>query len=114
MRALGYLALGCLAAPLALAACGPARRGTPFGPPLQLTAQETVGQRLFMQHCNQCHPGGAAGLGPALNNKPLPGFAMRLQIRKGVGAMPGFSEELLSNAQVEAIVAYLDKLQRSP
>lgn len=108
-------ALGCTAALLALAAlaaCGPARRGVPFGPPHQLTEQEQQGMQLFMAQCHHCHPGGAAGLGPAINNKPLPGAAMHLQIRKGVGTMPAFPEALLSNAQVDAIVAYLNKLQQ--
>lgn len=105
----------CIAALLALTAwqgCGPARRGVPFSPPLQLTEQEERGQRLFMEHCNQCHPGGAAGLGPAINNKPLPGAAMHLQIRKGMGTMPAFPESILSNGQTDAIVAYLNKLQQ--
>lgn len=96
----------------AVAACGPARRGVPFGPPLQLTEQERQGEQLFMAQCHHCHPGGAAGLGPAINNKPLPGAAMHLQIRKGVGTMPAFPETMLSNAQVDAIVAYLNKLQQ--
>ncbi len=96
----------------AMAACGPARRGVPFGPPLQLTEQERQGEQLFMAQCHHCHPGGAAGLGPAINNKPLPGAAMHLQIRKGVGTMPAFPETMLSNAQVDAIVAYLNKLQQ--
>lgn len=107
----------CITALLALTAlhgCGPARRGVPFGPPLQLTEQEERGQRLFMEHCNQCHPGGAAGLGPAINNKPLPGAAMHLQIRKGVGTMPAFPDSMLSDEQVGAIVAYLNKLQQEP
>jgi mono/diheme cytochrome c family protein len=98
----------------AVAACGPARRGVPFTPPLQLTEQEQQGQQLFMAECHHCHPGGAAGLGPAINNKPLPGAAMHLQIRKGMGTMPAFSEQHLSNAQVDAIVAYLNKLQQEP
>jgi mono/diheme cytochrome c family protein len=109
--------LACITGLLALAAaisCGPARRGVPFGPPLQLTQLEEQGQRLFMEHCNQCHPQGAAGLGPAINNKPLPGAAMSIQIRKGVGTMPEFPEAVLSNAQVDAIVAYLNKLQQEP
>jgi mono/diheme cytochrome c family protein len=109
--------MACITVLLALTAgygCGPARRGVPFGPPLQLTEQEERGQRLFMEHCHQCHPGGAAGLGPAINNKPLPGAAMHLQIRKGVGTMPAFPGSILSNEQVDAIVAYLNKLQQEP
>jgi mono/diheme cytochrome c family protein len=97
-----------------LAACGPARRGVPFTAPVHLTGQEQQGQQLFMVQCHHCHPGGAAGLGPAINNKPLPGAAMHLQIRKGMGTMPAFSEALLSNAEVDAIVAYLNKLQQEP
>ncbi|WP_426750332.1 c-type cytochrome [Myxococcus sp. Y35] len=92
-------------------ACGPARRGPPFGAPRQFTEQEQEGRVLFMRHCNQCHPGGAAGLGPAINNKPLPSVAMRTQIRQGVGAMPAFTDEMLDDAQVDAIVAFLNELQ---
>lgn len=103
--------LAVLGVTLALAACGPARRGQPFGAPLQLTERQQEGQVLFMRNCNMCHPGGAAGLGPAINNKPLPSVAMRTQIRHGVGAMPAFTDEMLSDVQVDAIVDYLNKLQ---
>ncbi|WP_164017668.1 c-type cytochrome [Pyxidicoccus trucidator] len=96
---------------LALAACGPARRGPAFGAPRQFTEQEQEGRVLFMRHCNQCHPGGAGGLGPSINNKPLPALAMRTQIRQGVGAMPAFTDEMLNDTQVDAIVAYLNELQ---
>lgn len=108
MRGLG----GVILLGTVLVACGPARRGAPFGPPLQLTAREQEGEKLFMHHCNQCHPGGAAGLGPAINNKPLPSFAMRTQIRLGAGAMPAFKEDVLTDAEVDAIVAYCNKLQQ--
>ena len=60
-----------------------------------------------MTSCHQCHPGGKAGLGPAINNKPLPGFMIKLQSRAGVGAMPGFSSSELSDEELNAIVAYL-------
>ncbi len=106
---------GCVAVLAAVAVgagCGPARRDGPFGGPVQFTAKELDGQKLFMRECNQCHPAGAAGLGPAINNKPLPAVAMRTQIRLGAGAMPAFKDDTLSDAEVEAIVAYLDKLQR--
>ena len=104
-----------LAAVVALAAgCGPARRGVPFGPPLQLTERQKQGQVLFMRECNGCHPGGAGGLGPGIANKPLPGFAMRTQIRAGVGAMPAFTDKMLSDAEVDAIVDYLNALQETP
>jgi mono/diheme cytochrome c family protein len=94
-----------------VAACGPSRRGPAFGTPRQFNAQQQEGRVLFMRNCNMCHPGGAGGLGPSINNKPLPSVAMRTQIRRGVGAMPAFTDEMLSDAQVDAIVAFLNELQ---
>ena len=84
-----------------LAACGSARRGAPL-----------IGERVFDRHCSQCHPGGESGLGPALNNKPLPRFAMKIQIRNGVGAMPRFSSSEISDDQVSAVTAYLVWLRK--
>jgi mono/diheme cytochrome c family protein len=107
--------VGLLALTTALAlGCGPARRGVPFGPPLRLTERQQQGQVLFMRECNGCHPGGAGGLGPGIANKPLPGLAMRTQIREGVGAMPAFTKQMLSDADVDAIVDYLNALQKAP
>lgn len=101
-----------IAAALATVAvgCGHARSGDPFRE-LDLDAQEQVGEVLYMRNCNGCHPGGAGGLGPGLADKPLPGLALKLQIRKGFGAMPGFSEKMLTDEEVDAIVAYVNKLQ---
>ena len=107
--------VGLLALATVLATgCGPARRGVPYGPPLQLTERQQRGQVLFMRECNGCHPGAAGGLGPGIANKPLPGFAMRTQIRAGVGAMPAFTEQMLSDAEVDALVDYLNALQETP
>ncbi len=93
-----------------VAACGPARRGEPFTA-LQLEPAEKKGREHFMHHCNPCHPGGAAGLGPALNNKPLPRWAIRLQVRHGLGAMPGFSKTEIPDEELEAIIGYLKALR---
>lgn len=70
------------------------------------------GQTLFMEKCDKCHPGGDAGLGPALNNKPLPGFLIRFQARHGLGAMPGFAEDELPQADLQDVAAYLKALRR--
>ena len=102
-----------LASALALVACGPARVGEPFGPPARLTsAAAETGERVFMTFCQQCHPGGAAGLGPAINDKPLPSFLIRLQTRHGLGAMPEFDESAIPDAELDALVAYLQELRR--
>lgn len=100
---------------LAAAGCGASQRGEPSGPPVRPDdATEARGQRLFAQFCYQCHPGGEGGLGPSLNDKPLPELAVRTQIREGVGAMPGFGEQLLSDDDVAAIAEYVEELRQSP
>lgn len=107
----------CLVAGLAvvmLAGCGSARRGEPLGVvPVLDTPQERRGQQVFMRHCTQCHNGGAGSLGPALNDKPLPNFLIRLQVRRGLGAMPAFPADKISDAQLDDLVAYLRALRHA-
>jgi mono/diheme cytochrome c family protein len=95
-------------------ACGTARRRPPLGPAPALSEQAATGQVAFMEKCNRCHPGGEAGLGPALNEKPLPDFLKRFQVRKGLGTMPHFSHEELSDAELDAILEYLKALHQNP
>jgi mono/diheme cytochrome c family protein len=61
----------------------------------------------FMQNCHACHPNGNAGLGPAINDKPLPMAAIKAQIRLGAGKMPAFPPERLSDENADAIARYL-------
>lgn len=97
---------------LAMAGCGSARRGEPFDDPILFTEESLRrGHEAFMRHCNQCHPQGAGGLGPALNNKPLPGWAMHFQVRRGLGPMPSFTEQELPEEELRRIIAYLNRLQ---
>jgi mono/diheme cytochrome c family protein len=65
------------------------------------------GQVVFMQTCNQCHVGGGPGLGPGLNDKPLPGFAIKTQVREGAGTMPAFPKEEISDEDLDAVVKYM-------
>ena len=106
-------AAACLFAVSALlSACGQPRRDTPYTQEVALRDPDVArGQQLFMYNCNQCHPGGAAGLAPGLNDKPLPAVAIKTQIRNGVGAMPAFDESRLIDADVDAIVKYLKSLR---
>jgi mono/diheme cytochrome c family protein len=73
-----------------------------------LDANQSHGRALFMRHCYQCHPGGEAGVGPAINNKSIPDPVMKLQIRQGVlGTMPKFPSEVISDQDVHRILDYL-------
>lgn len=103
-----------LAALLMLTGCGSARRGEPVAPPLSASSSTVArGETIFMHACHQCHPKGEAGLGPALNNKPLPAFMIRFQVRHGLGAMPAFSEKDLSDRDLDRVIAYLKALRKN-
>jgi mono/diheme cytochrome c family protein len=94
--------------------CGTARRSEPLvGAPRLVSAEERHGQRLFMQLCNQCHPGGDSGLAPALNNKPVPAVAIKLQVRKGLGRMPSFPESELDGQSLNDLVSYVLRLRHT-
>ena len=106
--------LSLLAGVLIVCACGSAWRGEPKAPPVQLTSAEARrGEQVFMMHCQQCHPGGTAGLGPAINDKPLPGALIRFQVRNGLGAMPAFDSTRIDERDLDALVAYLLDVRRS-
>jgi mono/diheme cytochrome c family protein len=107
-RVLGALVLASVSA-----SCGSARRGAPLiGERHPTDAKLALGEQVFDRNCSQCHPGGEAGLGPALNNKPLPQFAVRIQVRNGVGAMPRFRSAEISDEQLRAVTAYMVWLRR--
>ncbi len=98
----------------AVTACGSARRGEIVDRPVEVSSpQEQLGQEVFYKHCHRCHPGGEGGLGPALNNKPLPRKLIAYQTRRGIGAMPGFDESQISDAELDALVNYVITLRRA-
>jgi len=112
------LRIGAAVAVLAAAAevgCIAARRPNdiPAGR-LRANPRLAEGQRVFMQYCNQCHVGGAAGLGPSLNDKPLPAWFVKFQVRLGLGSMPAFPGRVISNSQLDDVVRYLDYIHRHP
>lgn len=93
--------------------CGTARRGHPVQPAFEpASTQIAEGQRVFMRYCNGCHPGGEGGLGPAINNKPLPDWLIRFQVRHGLGVMPSFSDEVISDQELRDLSRYLVALRR--
>jgi mono/diheme cytochrome c family protein len=65
------------------------------------------GERVYMLHCQKCHPGGEAGLGPAINSNPAPAFIKRFQVRHGLGVMPAFKKDEISKEALHDITTYL-------
>jgi mono/diheme cytochrome c family protein len=99
-------------APVILVSCAAPRADETLSGTLPLDDPKLVaGQQIFMRNCYQCHPGGNAGLGPSLNDKGLPGFAIRTQVRNGFGAMPAFDDKRISDQDLENVVAYLKALR---
>src|SRR5262245_17898636 len=106
MRSIGLL--GFVAAVVAgTLGCHTERQSEPLTAQRALDAEELRGQRVFMRECNGCHPQGAGGLGPALNNKPVPAVAIKIQVRQGFGAMPSFSENEINPQELDALVAFM-------
>ena len=93
--------------------CGSAEREEPVRSAFVPTDSTVArGEQVFKKSCDYCHPGGAAGLGPSLNNKPAPAFAIRFQVRHGLGAMPAFDSTQISENDLRAIADYLLALRR--
>jgi mono/diheme cytochrome c family protein len=101
-----------LASCCAMAACGTARRSEPLTGPLALNdPQLQHGKVLYDRYCYHCHMSGEGGLAPTINDKPLPRFLMRFQVRHGLGAMPAFSPDVIKDDELDEIVDYLVALR---
>jgi mono/diheme cytochrome c family protein len=72
------------------------------------------GRRVFIRHCQQCHPGGGAGIGPSLKLKPAGSFRLKTQVRMGKGKMPAFSPSQINRDDLQRLVAYLQTLPAPP
>lgn len=108
------LALALFSAAAFLAACSTARKTEPLAPPLDTSDPQVAhGQKVFFQHCHQCHPHGQGGLGPAIVNKPLPEFLMAFQVRHGLGTMPSFDAEKIPPADMDALMAYIKAVREN-
>jgi mono/diheme cytochrome c family protein len=113
MKSVVTCALVALFVVLASASCRSARRGPPFTGTFDESHGATRrGRELYAAYCDRCHPGGEAGLGPALNDKPLPRFLMKFQVRHGLGAMPAFSHEALSSHELDELVDFVVEWRR--
>jgi mono/diheme cytochrome c family protein len=103
---------GLLALLLLVASCGSARRSEPIVGPVSLSPAAIRGEQVFMRNCHECHPKGEGGLAPPINDKPLPDFLIRLQVRHGLGTMPEFGPHQISDAELDDLIAYLSALRR--
>jgi mono/diheme cytochrome c family protein len=85
------------------------RKAEPLKQKTFIPANERIanGERLFMMHCQKCHPGGEGGLGPAINSNPAPQFVKRFQMRHGLGVMPAFKKNEISKKDLRDISKYL-------
>lgn len=108
------LALAAGAVPL-VAACGSPHEAAAYTGkvPVLDTPAKQRGQLVFAQNCNQCHPGGEGGLGPALNSKPAPVAAIKLVVRTGPAAMPSFGEDEISASDLDAVARYVVALRET-
>lgn len=105
--------LAPLLAAAVLAACYPNRRSEPLAGPLALEdAHLRQGRQLFDRHCYKCHGEGEGGLGPSLNDKPLPRPLLRFQVRHGLGSMPPIPPEQMSDAELDRLADYVVALRR--
>jgi mono/diheme cytochrome c family protein len=98
-----------------VAACGSPHEAAPYTgkvPSLDTPAKQR-GELVFAQNCNQCHPGGEGGLGPALNSKPAPVAAIKLVVRTGPAAMPSFGEDEISASDLDAVARYVVALRET-
>jgi mono/diheme cytochrome c family protein len=98
-----------------LAGCGTDRREAPLTgetPAAMTNAAAGAGERVFMANCYQCHPGGRAGVGPALNNKPAPARLIEFQVRHGLGGMPAFGPDRIPQGQLHELSAYVVTLRK--
>jgi mono/diheme cytochrome c family protein len=68
------------------------------------------GRRVFTTHCQPCHPGGNAGVGPSLKLKPVGSFRLKTQVRMGKGKMPAFTPSQIDRDDLQRLVAYLQTL----
>jgi mono/diheme cytochrome c family protein len=72
------------------------------------------GKRLFLAYgCYECHGTTGAGggiAGPKLAPNPLPPEGVRAKVRTASGRMPVYTPAVLTDAEIAAIVAYLQSI----
>jgi mono/diheme cytochrome c family protein len=80
---------------------------TPTAVPPELQA----GQRVFLQYCNTCHPGGHQGVGKNLVNAGLTADTITTTVRHGKRNMPSFSTANISDSDLQSLIGYAQALR---
>lgn len=91
--------------------------GQAFGPASAAAASAEKGKAAFVRHgCWQCHGylGQGGVTGPRLAPDPLPFEALSTFVRTANRNMPPFREEILSDADLADIYAYLESIPKGP
>ena len=71
------------------------------------------GEVVFGRYCNTCHPGGGLGAGPSLI-RAVPGLSdgqVRDIVRHGKSRMPGFTEQEITDAELEDLIVFVRALK---
>ena len=91
-----------------LAACddGTTGKSLPAG-----TAVPLRGDAIFARYCNTCHPGGGRGVGPSLTTRDYSVDELKAMVRHGKAQMPGFGASTISDADLDALVAYVQGMR---
>jgi mono/diheme cytochrome c family protein len=66
-----------------------------------------------MANCNLCHPAGEKAVGKSLVDKNIPDIAIRFQIRHGLGDMPSFNEDQLTDPDIDKIISFVKILRNT-
>ncbi len=79
------------------------------------TGDAGAGRSVYVQLCDACHPGGGAGLGPALSGADFEASfggdeALAAIIRDGTSGMPAFPSSRVSDTQLLDLVAFIRTL----
>jgi mono/diheme cytochrome c family protein len=84
----------------------------PAGPtPTAVPPELQAGQKVFLQYCNTCHPGGHQGVGKNLVNAGLTPDKITTTVRHGKRNMPSFSTANISDSDLQSLIGYIQALR---
>lgn len=89
-----------------------------FAAQTEAKADAKKGKRLYMSYgCYQCHGRegqGSAATGPRLGPKPIPLQAFVRYVRRPAGQMPPYTANVVSDAELTDVYAFLESLPQPP